>query len=489
MAPVPRVKGTQDFYPDGWALQVALREIMLAAGRSYGYQEYEGPAIEYLDLYLGKSSEEIVTQQTFRIQDRDGKALLLRPELTPTLARMIAAREQEIPLPARWQSWGQFYRYERPQRGRGRSFFQWNVDLLGSESAHADAEVIQVACALFASLGLAPDAVQIRLNDRAALEADLTGTFGVPAELVRGVFRVIDRLDKVGDERACAQMVEIGLQQGQAERVVAFVQEPVADPPERLAAIVEQLRISGHDRYVQLDRSIARGFEYYTSTVFEAWAAGDLRRAIFGGGRYDDLTRQVGGKQRVPGVGMAVGDMALLELLRELDRVPAPAPSGARRAGHRVRARAAGGVGPRRRPPSPTWRCRRAGPGSGAAPGTPAPPRRPGRRTVRADHRAGRGGGGYRAGQGPAAAAAGAPAGRRYGRADRPASQPRIAVRHRLSRSSYWRPGVRFALDRSGRFRRNWPWSSPAPALAADGKARCHGRLTLRVSVLYTSDI
>ena len=328
MAPVPRVKGTQDFYPDGWALQVALREIMLAAGRGYGYQEYEGPAIEYLDLYLGKSSEEIVTQQTFRIQDRDGKALLLRPELTPTLARMIAAREQEIPLPARWQSWGQFFRYERPQRGRGRSFFQWNVDLLGSESAHADAEVIQVACALFASLGLEPDAVQIRLNDRAALEADLTGAFGVPAELVRGVFRVIDRLDKVGDDRACGQMVEIGLEQGQAEGVVAFVQEPVDEPPARLAAIVEQLRISGHDRYVQLDRSIARGFEYYTSTVFEAWAAGDLRRAIFGGGRYDDLTRQVGGKQRVPGVGMAVGDMALLELLRELDRVPAPARSG-----------------------------------------------------------------------------------------------------------------------------------------------------------------
>ena len=328
MASVPRVKGTQDFYPETWALQVALRGIMLAAGRAYGYQEYEGPAIEYLDLYLGKSSEEIVTQQTFRIQDRDGKALLLRPELTPTLARMIAAREQEIPLPARWQSWGQFFRYERPQRGRGRSFFQWNVDLLGSESAHADAEVIQVACALFASLGLEPDAVQIKLNDRAALEADLTGAFSVPAELVRGVFRVIDRLDKVGDDRACGQMVEIGLEQGQAEGVVAFVQEPVSEPPARLAAIVEQLSISGHDRYVQLDRSIARGFEYYTSTVFEAWAAGDLRRAIFGGGRYDDLTRQVGGKQRVPGVGMAVGDMALLELLRELDRVPAPARSG-----------------------------------------------------------------------------------------------------------------------------------------------------------------
>ena len=142
------------------------------------------------------------------------------------------------------------------------------------------------------------------------------------------MFQVIDRLDKVGTDRACGQMVDIGLSAAQAREVVAFVQAPVAEPPERLATIVEQLRITGHDSYVTLDRSIARGFEYYTSTVFEAWAAGGLRRAIFGGGRYDDLTQQVGGKQRVPGVGMAVGDMALLELLRELDRVPEPGQSG-----------------------------------------------------------------------------------------------------------------------------------------------------------------
>ena len=328
MPPVARVKGTQDFYPDDWAQQLALREIMLAAGRGYGYREYEGPAVEYLDLYLDKSSEEIVTRQTFRIQDRDGKALLLRPELTPTLARMIAAREREIALPARWQSFGQFFRYERPQRGRGRSFFQWNVDLLGSESAVADAEVIQVACALFKALGLGPAEVQIRINDRAAMEADLTGTFGVAAAQVRGVFGVIDRLDKVGDERARGQLAELGLGEGQAGDVVAFVGSSVTDPAPRLATIMEQLAIGGHDEYVRLDRAITRGFDYYTGTVFEAWATGDLRRAIFGGGRYDDLTRQVGGKQRIPGVGMAVGDLALLELLRELDRLPPPAAGG-----------------------------------------------------------------------------------------------------------------------------------------------------------------
>lgn len=328
MKQMARVKGTQDFYPEAWALQLSLREKMLAAGRVYGYREYEGPAIEYLDLYLGKSSEEIVTQQTFRIQDRDGKALLLRPELTPTLARMIAAREQEIPLPARWQSWGQFFRYERPQRGRGRSFFQWNIDLLGSDSAIADAEVIQVACALFIALGIEASDVQIKLNDREAIENSLTDEIGVPPAQMRGVLQVVDRLKKVGPERAAAQMEALGLGRGQAQEVVAFVQTPVSEPPPRLSAIVEQLQVTGHDPYVQLDRSIVRGFDYYTSTVFEAWAAGDLRRAIFGGGRYDDLTRQVGGGKQVPGVGMAVGDMALFELLRELDRVPAPVPIG-----------------------------------------------------------------------------------------------------------------------------------------------------------------
>ena len=328
MPPIARVKGTQDFYPDAWAQQVALRDTMLAAGRAYGYREYEGPAIEYLDLYLDKSSEEIVTRQTFRIQDRDGKALLLRPELTPTLARMIAAREREIALPARWQSFGQFFRYERPQRGRGRSFYQWNVDLLGSESPVADAEVMLVACAMFRALGLTPDQVRIRLNDRADLERALTGDLGVATDQMRGVLQVIDRLDKVGADRACGQLGELGLGEGQAREVVAYVSAPAVVPSPRLAAILEQVGIAGREAYVEVDRSIVRGFDYYTSTVFEAWATGDLRRAIFGGGRYDDLTRQVGGKQRVPGVGMAVGDLALLELLRALDRLPAPVASG-----------------------------------------------------------------------------------------------------------------------------------------------------------------
>jgi len=139
---------------------------------------------------------------------------------------------------------------------------------------------------------------------------------------------MIDRLEKVGSERAASQMEALGLGEKQAQEIVSFVQTPVTEPPSRLSAIMEQLQVTGHDRYVQLDRSIVRGFDYYTSTVFEAWGSGGLRRAIFGGGRYDDLTRQVGGTKRVPGVGMAVGDMALLELLREIGKVPASEPIG-----------------------------------------------------------------------------------------------------------------------------------------------------------------
>lgn len=202
--------------------------------------------------------------------------------------------------------------------------------MLGSESPVADAEVILVACTLLRALGLRPEEVRVLVNDRAAMEQALAGRLGVAAEQVRGVLQVIDRLDKVGAERAAAQLVELGLGAGQAQEVVAYAQAPPAAeaPSARLAAVLEQVGVAGQEEYVAVDRSVVRGFDYYTGTVFEAWASGELRRAIFGGGRYDDLTRQVGGKARVPGVGMAVGDLALLELLRELKRLPAPAARG-----------------------------------------------------------------------------------------------------------------------------------------------------------------
>ena len=326
---IPRVKGTRDFYPSEWAYQKWLSDRFLSVGNTFGFEEYEAPLLEHQDLYLGKSSEEIVNQQTFTLKDRDGRDLVLRPELTPSLARMVAAQEGGLTFPIRWQSYGQFFRYEKPQRGRGRSFFQWNVDLLGLDSPLADAEVISLACHMFKALDLTPEQVTVRLNDRQVLDGLLSDTLKIQKEKVTAVFGLIDRLDKMPQDKFLAALAEAGLSQTQASELDGILRQesPTASP--WLDQILNSLSKSGVERFVQLDLKIVRGFNYYTRTVFEAWAKTSLRRALFGGGRYDNLTLQVGGKRQIQGVGFAVGDMAITELLKEVEKLPQEKPTGA----------------------------------------------------------------------------------------------------------------------------------------------------------------
>ena len=160
------VKGMQDFYPESWAFQKWLSSRWLCLGSSFGYQEFEGPLLEPIELYLEKSSEEIINKQTYGLVDRKSNRMILRPELTPTLARMIAQKENNLTPPIRWQSYGRFFRYEKPQRGRGRSFFQWNIDLIGSEDVLADVEILTIACLSLRSLGISPAEAKIKINDR-----------------------------------------------------------------------------------------------------------------------------------------------------------------------------------------------------------------------------------------------------------------------------------------------------------------------------------
>lgn len=326
---IPHVKGTRDFYPEDWAYQKWLSARFLQVGRSYGFEEYEGSLLEHQELYLGKSSEEIVSQQTFSLKDRDDRDLVLRPELTPTLARMVASAEGQLTFPVRWQSYGQFFRYEKPQRGRGRAFFQWNVDLLGADTPVADAEIISLACDTFKTLGLTPEHVSIRLNDRAAADTLLRDTLNIPETLISAVFGLIDRVDKMPQDKFNAALVDAGLGDTQATELsdLLTTRSPIAS--DWLDAIMSQLARAGVEAYVQLDPRIVRGFNYYTRTVFEAWAKTSLRRALFGGGRYDNLTLQVGGKRQIPGVGFAVGDMAMTELLKEVGKLPEAAPTAA----------------------------------------------------------------------------------------------------------------------------------------------------------------
>ncbi|MEE2753978.1 MAG: histidine--tRNA ligase, partial [Candidatus Latescibacterota bacterium] len=323
------VKGTQDFYPQDWAYQNWLSDTFLSVGRIFGFEEYEGPLVEHQELYLGKSSEEIVNQQTFTLKDRDNRDLVLRPELTPTLARMIASREGQLTFPIRWQSYGQFFRYEKPQRGRGRSFFQWNVDLLGIDSPTADAEIISLACQAFQALDLKPEHVVVRLNDRQAMQELLSTDLKIPQDRISSVFSLIDRVDKMPREKFLATLSEAGLGKTQASELDSMVRQESLILSPWLDEIMGHLSRSGTEDFVQLDLRIVRGFNYYTRTVFEAWAKTSLRRALFGGGRYDNLTLQVGGKRQIPGVGFAVGDMAITELLKEVKKVPEPPPTGA----------------------------------------------------------------------------------------------------------------------------------------------------------------
>lgn len=321
--PIPRVKGTRDFYPQDWAYHKWLCEKLLSVGDLFGYREYESTILEYIDLYLGKSSEEIVTQQTFVLKDRDDNQLVLRPELTPSLARMVADRESELTYPIRWQSYGQFFRYERPQRGRGRAFFQWNVDLLGSDSFLADAEIITIACTMFQRLALTPEHAVIKINDRQALETALIQRLGLDEKSVRPLFGAIDRMDKMPPDQFRAYLSEaMALSAMQIDDLYELLNHSDLSFSPWLQHVFDHLDKNGVADYVSHDMKIVRGFDYYTRTVFEAWAKTSLRRALFGGGRYDNLTLQVGGKRQIPGVGFAVGDMAMTELLKEVGLYP-----------------------------------------------------------------------------------------------------------------------------------------------------------------------
>lgn len=327
--------GMRDFYPQDMRVQNWLLDTWCRVARAFGFEEYEGPFFEYLDLYTLKSGEAIVSE-LFTFEDRGGRRFAIRPEMTPTLARMVAARANALPRPVKWFSVPRMCRAEKPQRGCLREFFQWNVDILGVDDVLADAEVIAVAVEFLRQGGLSPDNVVVRVSSRHIATAALVALGIAPENAGRG-FQLIDRYDKLGpqefrrqwDEYApdvpCEKLLH-SLEETDMDHSLALA-EGSGEVGEAAAAqfreLWERLRTLGVHEFCEFDLKVVRGLAYYTGPVFEVSARSLGLRALAGGGRYDNLTELLDGP-RISGVGFGMGDAPILELLRELGKLPEP---------------------------------------------------------------------------------------------------------------------------------------------------------------------
>ena len=326
--------GFRDFYPADLALRAHIFRTWRTVATRYGFEEYDGPPLEPLDLYTAKSGDEIVGQ-LYSFTDKGDRNVALRPEMTPTLARMVAAQANQLRKPIRWFSIPQLFRYERQQRGRLREHFQLNCDLIGEPGPLADAEMIALAVDVMRAFGLGPKDVRVRLSDRRVLTAILAHR-GVPAAAMPKAFDFIDKVERLRKEQveefaAGAALLSPATVQDLTDvaRIRGWVQldKELAKFPD-LAKVAAPLRgthaslvAMGLEDFVEVDLTIVRGLAYYTGVVFELFDAGRTLRAICGGGRYDSLLDAVGGVS-MPAVGFGMGDVVLGELLKDKGLIP-----------------------------------------------------------------------------------------------------------------------------------------------------------------------
>ena len=329
------VRGTRDFYPDDMRVRNWLFSHFHAAARAHGFEEYDAPVLESEELYTRKQGEEIVGQ-LYNFEDKGGRAVALRPEMTPSLARMVMARAGALALPIKWYSIPQCWRYERTQRGRGREHYQWNVDIWGSDALGADVELLSVLVNFFEGVGLTADDLVIKISSRKVLE-EVLGSLGISGDAFAATCIVVDKMDKLPEDVVAAQLAEQGL----GADAVATIQSTLGvDDLDSLAAalggdsaavselagLFDLIDAYGIADWVAFDASVVRGLAYYTGPVFEAHDRAGQLRAICGGGRYDRLLSSLGGND-MPATGFGFGDMVIMELLMDKGLVP-DLPSG-----------------------------------------------------------------------------------------------------------------------------------------------------------------
>jgi len=337
---IPPVKGTRDFYPPLMARRNWIIDGWKRVSQRNGFEEYDGPIFEHLQMYQIKSGDEIV-EQLFSFQDRGGRDLAIRPEITPTLARMVNQQINALPRPIKWFSVPRLCRAERPQKGRLREFFQWNVDIIGEDRAEADAEIILTTLDYLRAAGLTAKDVRAKISSRRLLAAVLT-SIGVPAERLEPIYAVLDKKPKLPAETFEALLAEQVPDKAQARKILDFMAldsvediGAVVEANETLSKAIDELRgvlgvldAMGVGEYCAFDPGIVRGLAYYTGVVFEVHdIAGELR-AICGGGRYDNLLRDFGGPA-IAATGMGMGDCVLEILLEQRGLLDAQVPKRA----------------------------------------------------------------------------------------------------------------------------------------------------------------
>jgi histidyl-tRNA synthetase len=306
-------KGVRDFYPTDWARLQALFSRARKTLLSWGYEEYNASPLERAELYEAKTSEEIVNEQTYTFTDRGDRSVTLRPEMTPTLARMVAAKRRELALPLRWFSIGNRFRYERPQKGRLREFYQVDIDLVGLPEGEADIEIVSVANAILKSFGASEKDFVIRMNSRTLLNTACAAA-GLTGEGVKQYLRLLDKKDKMTPETFAAASSALAAQDPLALIMSANAPQELSAEVAKLNARIATLKERGVTNVV-FDPGITRGFDYYTGMVFEIYDTNpENPRSLFGGGRYDGLVALFGGDP-IPAVGFAFGDVMFADFL------------------------------------------------------------------------------------------------------------------------------------------------------------------------------
>ena len=329
-------KGTRDFYPPDMRLRSWLFSQWRSVASLYGFSEYDAPVLESESLYTRKAGEE-VTQQLYNFVDKGDRNVALRPEMTPSLARMVMAKKGGLSLPLKWFSIPQCWRYERMTRGRRREHYQWNMDIWGVDGIQAEAELLSAMVTFFRNVGLSSDDVGIKVNSRGVIAEVLT-ELGVPPEKFAATCVLVDKLEKVPIDAIQGELEELGLEKSTIEKLtsvltntsiesISAVLPPDSNAIQQLSQLFTLCKSYGIEDWIMFDASVVRGLAYYTGVVFEAFDRKGVLRAIAGGGRYDKLLETFGGDP-TPAVGFGFGDAVIVELLKERNILPSFEGSG-----------------------------------------------------------------------------------------------------------------------------------------------------------------